>query len=296
MAEKKKVSVKASASAEAAEAARTWEPTPEAKSKAIRFRIFAAILWAIAIAAEIVAIFWIIRSDRSGDEKLWWLIGFIVGIGVFALAGSFLWKKANRLDPASEKDKFRFFVQNQLGVIITVIAFLPLIVLIFLDKDMDGKQKGIVGGIAIAVAVAVGLLSADWNAPSKEQYTVETNTIKLLKNGVDEVFWTKSGKVFHVCDKVPDVNKQSKDNTIYNGTVAAAHEAGKDRLTARWESEAINYCGYTQADVDRVNKGLAAIEASTEPSAVPSEPGTEAPGNVTPLPSKPATTTQRPAA
>ena len=54
--------------------------------------------------------------------------------------------------------------------------------------------------------------------------------------GQDEVFWTKSGGVFHVCAAVPDVNKESKDGTIYRGTVAAAHEAGsgptRPRMTA----------------------------------------------------------------
>jgi hypothetical protein len=178
----------------------------EAKSKALTFRIIAAVLWAIAIGGELFTIFWVLRQDPI---RMWLLIVMLVVIGAFALGGSLLWKKANRLDPASRKDTVRFFVQNQLGVIITVIAFLPLIVMIFLNKDMDGKQKGIAGGIAIVIAAAVGLASADWNPPSVEQYSVETNVVKEL-TGKDEVVWVKGGSAFHVCEDVPDLRRSTK--------------------------------------------------------------------------------------
>ena len=61
--------------------------------------------------------------------------------------------------------------------------------------------------------------------------------------GENLVFWTKSGSVFHLCEDVPDVNRESEDNTIYSGTVAEAHEDGKDRLTKKWRSEA-EVCGF----------------------------------------------------
>ena len=48
-----------------------------------------------------------------------------MGIAIFAIAGSLMWKAANKHDPARESEKARFFFQNQLGAIITVIAFLP---------------------------------------------------------------------------------------------------------------------------------------------------------------------------
>lgn len=286
--EKKKVTVEASQAAQAG--APTWQPTPEAKSKALRFRLLAALLWAVAIGLEAVTVFKVLRPEDH-RVSMWWLIGLIVAIGVFALCGSLLWKHANRLDPASEKDKTRFWVQNQLGVIVTVIAFLPLVVMILLNKDMSAKQKGIAGGVAAILAVAVGLASADFNPPSKEQYARETNIIELL-TGKDEVVWTKEGKVFHVCDKVPDVNKESKDNTIYRGTVAAAHEAGKDRLTQRWELEAVNYCGYTQAQADLARAGgTDSVQTSgltpVPPSSVPAPssllPSTAASAPATPV-------------
>lgn len=227
-----------------------WKASPEAKSKALKLRIFAAVLWIIAIAAELFTIFWVLKQDPI---NIWLLIGLIVGIGVFALGGSFLWKKANRYDPASKKDKVRFFIQNQLGVIITIIAFLPLIVMIFLNKDMDGKQKGIVGGVAIAIAVIVGLGSWDWNTVSQEQYSTETNIVMQL-TGVNEVVWVKGGAAFHVCEDVPDLRKSTKEK--HHTTVEEAHAAKIPRLTKKWVSEAINNCGIPAQKVDAVLNGV----------------------------------------
>lgn len=217
----------------------TWKPTPEAKGKATRFRAIAAVLWVVAIGLEAYAIFGVL-NDSSINMVL--LIALIVVIGIFAIGGSLLWKQANRLDPASRGDTVRFFVQNQLGAIITVIAFLPLIVLILLNKDMTPQQKALAGGIGAIVMVAAAAVGIDWSPPSTEQYTAETSQVTDIK-GDNLVYWTKSGKVFHLCEKVSAVNRTSKDNTIYSGTVADAHAAGKDRLTLQVAQEA-KQCGF----------------------------------------------------
>lgn len=216
-----------------------WTPTEAAKGKATRLRLIAAVLWALAIVGEGFAIFWVLRQD---PVEMVLLVAMIVVIGALAIPGSLLWKKANRLDPASRSNKVRFFVQNQLGAMIAVLAFLPLIVLILASKDLDKNQKAIAGGIGavvMLVAVAVGI---DWDPPSTEQYADEQNIVVQV-TGEDLVFWTASGSVFHLCADVPDVNRESRDNTIYSGTVAEAHEDGKDRLTKRWRSEA-DVCGF----------------------------------------------------
>lgn len=254
-----------SKSADGSSSANSWKPTAEAKSQATGKRILALVLWAVAIAIEVVAIFWLIpKVAAKVPWALWAVIGALVVMGILSIVGSLLWKKANRLDPASEKDKFRFFIQNQLGVIIAVIAFLPLIIVIFTNKDLDGKQKGILGGIAIVIALVAGYFGIDFNAPSIEAYSYDQNVITELK-GVDDVSWVAGGKVYHVCSAVPDVNKESADGNIYEGTIAEAHEAGKERLTKKWESEAVSHCGFTQEQVDAVK------------TAVGDEPKQEAP-------------------
>lgn len=235
------------------ESGSTWTPEPEAKSKANRLRLFTWICWLAAIGIEIYAIFWILKQV---PVNMTLLIGAIIVTGILSIAGSFMWKQANRLDPASKKDTVRFWVQNQLGAIMAIISFLPLVILIFLNKDMDSKQKSLAGGIGIAVLLIAAMFGISYESPSQEQYAAEQNIMQTL-TGKDEVVWTKHGEVFHVCTDVPDVNRESEDGQIYVGTVADAHEAGKDRLVSYWDREAVNYCGFTQEQVDETKATVA---------------------------------------
>jgi hypothetical protein len=240
---KKKVVRVESDPEELEEAAEDWKPTPEAKGKATGFRVIAWILWVLAIGTEAFAIFYVLRQN---PVNLILLIILLVVIGALAVGGSLLWKRANRLDPARKSDKARFFIQNQLGAIITVIAFLPLIILIFTNKNMDGKQKGIAGAIAIVLLLVAGYFGLSINPPSVEQYTAETQTVVEL-TGQNLVFWTKSGEVYHLCEDASAVNLESEDNTIYSGTVADAHADGKERLTLQVDQE-LEQCGYAPAE------------------------------------------------
>jgi hypothetical protein len=151
-----------------------WQASQTQKSSAKRLRIFAAIAWVIAIGTEIAGIIFLKRG-MFNDGNLALLIGLLVVIAVAAIAGSLMWKAANRHDPASKADGFRFFVQNQLGAIITVIAFLPLLALIFLDKDMDPKNKKIAGGVGVALAMLATVIGIDFKPPSVEQYSEDMN-------------------------------------------------------------------------------------------------------------------------
>lgn len=202
---------------------RTFVPTAEAKGKAKQSRLYAILLWVLAIAAEVGAIYVLITSAKPIGTNTWvWMIGLIVVDLILVIAGSALWKKANRLDPASKKDKVRFFIQNQLGVIIAVIAFLPLVILIFTNKDLDGKQKGILGSIAAVALIIAGIASADFNPPSIEEYTEQTSRIEQLTGG-NSVYWTKSGTRYHIYDDCSHINS-NRTEEIFSGTVAKARE------------------------------------------------------------------------
>src|SRR5438128_3919636 len=151
-----------------------WRATHGQKSSATRLRLIAALSWVVAIGTEVAGIV-LLRQHKFDHGNLPLLIGLLVGIAIFTLAGSLMWKAANKQDPASKSEPVKFFVQNQLGAIITVLAFLPLIVLIFMDKDMDPKNKKIAGGIGAVLAVAATLIGVDFNPPSVEQYTQDMN-------------------------------------------------------------------------------------------------------------------------
>src|SRR5678815_1033885 len=207
--------------AEDVDVTKEWRATHGQKSAATRLRIFAAISWTIAIGGEIAGIV-LLRQHKFDHGNLPLLIGILVGIAVFAIAGSLMWKAANKHDPARQSDTARFFFQNQLGAIVTVIAFLPLIVLIFMDKDMDPKNKKIAGAIGAVLAVGATLIGVDFNPPSVEQYTKDMNTCAAQ---------IKANQPTTACS--PEVAAQAQDiardsSAVAEATKDAAHPAGQD--------------------------------------------------------------------
>ena len=224
-------------------------PTPEAKAKSTQKRVIAIVLWVIAIALELVAIFWLLRpsfdelaANNGFPQWRWWtLIAFIVVMGALSIIGSKLWQQANRLDPASNKEPVKFFVQNQLGAIIALIAFLPLIVLVLINKDMDSKQKGIAGGIGIAVALLAVFMGIDFKPLSQEQAVVESQVVSQL-TGQDLVWWSAGGGVMHLCEDVSALKNVTTE--VSSGTTAEAFAAGKTGITLEIPQE-LNQCGYS---------------------------------------------------
>jgi len=195
-----------------------FTPSEENAKKAKTNRIISIICWAIAIGIEIKAILML----QEVPVKMNWIIGCIVAMLALVVVANVLWKKANRLDPASEKNKTKFFIQNQLGLIISVIAFLPLVVLILTNKNLSGKQKGLLGSIAGAALLISGLTGFDFNPPSQEQYTEQTKQVELLTGG-NNVYWTKSGKSYHLYGDCGYINSK-RTNEIFEGTVVNARE------------------------------------------------------------------------
>ena len=185
------------------------------KSKAKKLRLFAFLSWFLAIGIEVAAYF-VLQKTPINFVLLTVLIVLIL---IFAILGSYLWKKANRLDPASKKNKIKFFIQNQLGVIMSLIAFAPLIILIFINKDMSKKQKGIFGSIAVIALLIAGVSGADFNPPSLEKYKEQTEQVKSLNGGNDYVYWTKSGKSYHLFSSCSYINSD-RTTEIFEGTVA----------------------------------------------------------------------------
>jgi len=200
---------------------KAWQATQGQKGAATRLRIFAAICWAIAIGTEIAGVV-MLKQHKFDHGNMPLLIGLLVVIAVFAIAGSLMWKKANTHDPASRADTTRFFIQNQLGAIITLIAFLPLIVLIFMDKDMDPKNKKIAGGVGVALALVATMFGISFKPPSVEQYTKDMNQCASQ---------IKASQPTTACS--PEVAAQAQEiakdsKTVAEATKDAAHPNGQD--------------------------------------------------------------------
>jgi hypothetical protein len=190
----------------------------------------------------------------------------LVVIAALSITGSVLWKKANRLDPAKKSDTARFFVQNQLGAIIAIVAFLPLIIMVFLNKDMSKGQKSLAGIVGIVLAVAAIALGIDFNPPSTEQYTADRSAVVQLL-GEDHVYWVAGGSVYHVCNEVSDIQNASTEQA--DGTTSEAVAAGKNRLTLELRSE-LNACGLpVPENVDEIVDALRSIQGGDDATLLP---------------------------
>ena len=214
--EKKADARKAEAEAEAASGKKTK------KQRATGLRVVAFILWALAIAAEVIAILILNGTIYTGDQLTIWLIAALAVDLVLVIIGSQLWKKANHIDPASEKDKVKFWLWNNMGVIISVIAFLPIIILILRNNDIDPKIKKLAGIVAVAALVVAALASYDWNPASEESLAEANDQIDSI--GADTVYWTPFGQKYHIDS---DCSSLSRSNTVYAGSVDEAFEANR---------------------------------------------------------------------
>ena len=198
-----------------------WRATHGQQSAAKRLRLFAALSWIVAIGGEVAGVV-LLYKHTFDHGNLALLIGILVGIAVFAIAGSLMWKAANKHDPARESEKFKFFIQNQLGAIITLVAFVPLVVLIFMDKDMDPKNKKIAGGIGVVLAALATLVGVSYNPPSVEQYTQDMNKCAAQIKAHEPTTACSP----EVADQAKDIAKDS--DTVAQATKDAAHPAGQD--------------------------------------------------------------------
>lgn len=259
-----------------------WQASNDQKAKAKKLRLMAGGSWFVAIATEIAAIVLLLK-DTFNSGGLVLLIGLLVVIAVFAILGSILWKKSNRHDPATKSEPFKFFVQNQLGAIITVIAFLPLLALIFLDKDMDPKNKKIAGAVGVGLALLATTVGIDFKPPSTEQYTQDMNecaaqikakqpttacspavaeqaqdivrdteAVEKATGGLDTVYWlapkpgetkSRAKRVFHLCENV----RHLQGKVVNSGSVTEAYAQNAVRLTKEIEIEQ-RKCGFEVAE------------------------------------------------
>ena len=146
-------------------------------------------------------------------------------ITVFVVVGSQLRKRTNHINPASKENKLAYWVQTELGVIIAVVAFAPILLLMLTNKDLDKKTKqvcSIVAGVALVAAVGSGI---DYHPTSQEDLDqAEAGAAVLSDDGL--AYWTPFGEVYHFN---PDCQYIKNSGTIYSGSINDALEAGRNR-------------------------------------------------------------------
>jgi hypothetical protein len=186
-------------------------------------RIGAVVLWVVALIFEVLALLVVLgKINLKFMPTLWQLILFLVLDLACVIIGSQLWKKANHIKPASEKNAFKFWLWNNMGVIACVICFMPIIILMLTNKDLDKKTKAIATVVAIIALLIGGVASYDWNPVSQEQQQAAINAL-----GDEMVYWAPFGHVYHTHEDCGALNR-SDELTV--GTVEQAIASNRTRL------------------------------------------------------------------
>ena len=196
----------------------------DSKERAFKARIIAIILWCVAIIFEIIGILrlcGVINLLSNLSITVFLIICIILDL-LFFIPGSLFWKKANHIEPASEKNKTKFWIINNLGTILSVLAFLPIIIVVLTNKDLDKKSKTIVTSVAAIALIIAGISSYDFNPISKEQLEKAEKEVVNVSGG-KTVYWAPHSKKYHVD---PDCPAFSQSETVFEGTVKQAFEKG----------------------------------------------------------------------
>lgn len=207
--------------------------TAENKKRAAGKRWGAVILWLVALGFEIAVIMLLNGFFYLPGNKLTYIIIGAVADLICVVLGSQLWKTANDIDPASEKNKFGFFLWNNMGLIASLICFVPLIILILKEKDLDPQTKKIAAAVAIAAALIAGGTSVDWNPTSAEDLAQAQEDAAVYTVDGD-VYWTQFGKCYHLDE---DCQSLRNSATLYKGTVDEAFEAKRQKPCSFCASE-----------------------------------------------------------
>ena len=187
-------------------------------------RIGAVALWLVALALEVVAV--LIFNGNITWTFMPTLTQIIIALVldlVCVIIGSQLWKKANHIKPASEKNKLLFWLWNNMGLIVCAVAFIPFVIIALTNKEADKKTKAIATVVAVIALMIGGLASYDFNPVSEEQQQAAITAIS------EDVFWSPFGKVYHTHDDCQSLNQT---DTLTYGTVEQAIAANRTRLCA----------------------------------------------------------------
>ena len=189
------------------------EARPVGNAKALR--IWAVVLWVLGLAFEVFAVLIFIgKVNITAFSPLAQIIIALIIDLILVAIGSQCWKRANHIEPVSKANATKFWLWNNLGSIVAVIAFVPFILIALTDKNADKKTKTVASAVAVIALIIAGLAGFDWNPISSEELEAAKNTF-----GTQTVYWTTFGKVYHTHE---DCQALNRSDTLYKGTVSQA--------------------------------------------------------------------------
>ena len=186
-------------------------------------RIGAVLLWVLAIVFEVLTVLVVAgKVSLPALTQMAQMIIFLVLDLACVIAGAQLWKKANHIDPVSEANPTKFWIWNNMGMIVCAIAFVPFIILLLTNKNADKNTK-LVGVVVAVIALAIGMLMGhDFNPVSAED---KQEALEVL--GDEDVYWTRFGKCYHTHD---DCQSFSQSEQLTKGTVEQAIAANRTKF------------------------------------------------------------------
>lgn len=199
---------------------KTKKSKEERHAEATPKRLIACLFWVLGVACEVLAVLVLNKTIYVQNILLWLCVALVADL-ILVIIGSQFWKRANDIDPASEANKVKYFLQNQMGLIVSIIAFFPIVLLLINNKDLDNKTKKIVTAVAAVALVLCSLVSIDWNPISEEKY-------QQLSTELDgtPVYWTRYGKAYHLDTECSSLTRTTD---LFEGTIEQAIEAGRSK-------------------------------------------------------------------
>ena len=198
------------------------------KGNAGTLRFVAIALWLLGIACEVLGVLTILNKIIFSNPVLFICL-FLVADLILIAIGSYCWKRANKIDPPSEKNKTEFFIKTQLGAIISVIAFFPILLFLINDKNLDKKSKmwvSILAGACLLGSVALGI---DYDPISLEDLQQMMVNSESSDFGAGTVQWSKNSKVYHTWEDCSSLKRILPQN-LREGSAEAAFQEGKARM------------------------------------------------------------------
>lgn len=197
------------------------------KQNSLPFRLAAVGLWITGLALEIVSILCLNGTlYLPGPSQFTWFIIFLVIDFVAVVIGSQLWKRANHMNPPSKENKALYWLQTELGVLVAIVAFAPIVIILLLDKNADKRARTVGVAVAAVALVVAGASGVDYNPTSQEEYDQAVEAAALFGDESGTVFWTTYGRVYHLN---PDCQAIQNSATIYSGSVDDAFAAKRSR-------------------------------------------------------------------